>query len=413
MFDKNLAVIGLCLLGVGAACAQQEPAAAVPAGRDGEHGNPLKFGSVVFYPSAALRFGHDDNITLAPRNPTGSTTRVLRAGLLADYEQDGDRYLLGYDGTYNRYQSSSIDNVDNHQLTLQGNNFFTARHALSWQAIYQDGHDQRGSTDRDRVGGTVSADREPDHFTQWRIGGTYRYGAEGARGRIEVDAFQNAKQYRNNRDSTRTADVDSRELGFRFLYRIMPKTQLVFELRDANYDYRAANSGLDSTERRYLIGANWTATAATSGSLRVGRTVRDYREFRSGFSGLSWEAAINWKPLTYSRFDFTTSRGVTDPVSSLIQTNYVLTTAYGVKWTHDWKSHLRSELGWSQLRSDYDETGATQRKDRVNIYQFGVYYDFGRWMNLGLEFNQGRRDSNDPDFDYVQQRTMAVAEVKF
>ena len=207
--------------------------------------------------------------------------------------------------------------------------------------------------------------------------------------------------------------MDSRELGFRFLYRIMPKTQLVFELRDANYDYRAANSGLDSTERRYLIGANWTATAATSGSLRVGRTVRDYREFRSGFSGLSWEAAINWKPLTYSRFDFTTSRGVTDPVSSLIQTNYVLTTAYGVKWTHDWKSHLRSELGWSQLRSDYDETGATQRKDRVNIYQFGVYYDFRRWMSLGLEFNQGRRDSNDPDFDYVQQRTMAVAEVKF
>lgn len=78
MFDKNLAVIGLCLLGVGAACAQQEPAAAVPAGRDGEHGNPLKFGSVVFYPSAALRFGHDDNITLAPRNPTGSTTRSTR-----------------------------------------------------------------------------------------------------------------------------------------------------------------------------------------------------------------------------------------------------------------------------------------------------------------------------------------------
>ncbi len=63
-------------------------------------------------------------------------------------------------------------------------------------------------------------------------------GQKVRKGRLEFDAFQNSKQYQNNRDSTRTADVDSRELGFRFLYRVMPKTQLVFDVRDTNFDYR-------------------------------------------------------------------------------------------------------------------------------------------------------------------------------
>lgn len=411
--NKHVFLVSLYLLGTGLALAQQEASSAVSPDKDGAHGNPLKFGSVVFYPSASLRMGYDDNVTLAPSNPTGSATRVLRAGLLADYEQHGDRYMLSYDGTYSRYQSSPLDNIDNHQLALQGNNIFTGRHALSWQFTYQDSYDPRGSTDRDRDGDALVADRDPDHFTLRRLGGTYRYGAEGARGRIELDAFQTAKQYLNNRDTTRTADVDARELGGRFLYRVMPKTLLVLELRDAQYDYRDTNAGLDSSERRYLIGANWTATAATAGSVRVGRMTRDYREYRSGYSGLTWETAINWKPLSYSRVDFTTSRGVADPVSTLEDTNFVLTTSYSMKWTHEWKSYLRSTLGWSQQQSDYDENAHDSRKDTVNIYQLGVYYDFRRWMSLGLELSRARRDSNNPLFDYTQRRSMAVVEVKF
>jgi len=107
-------------------------------------------------------------------------------------------------------------------------------------------------------------------------------------------------------------------------------------------------------------------------------------------------------------------RGVTDPVSTLVDTNFVLTSAVGVKWTHEWKSYLRSSLSWNHLQSDYDdEKSASPRKDKVNTYLLGVYYDFRRWMSLGVEFSHGRRDSNDPDFDYVQQKAMGIVEVKF
>lgn len=415
MFIRNLAMIGFYLIGLGTAIGQPASSAATPAdnGEGSVQGNPLKFGSVIFHPTVALRHGYDDNITLAPRNTVSSTVQALRVGLLADYKQQGDRYQLGYDGTYNRYLSSPIDDIYNQQIDLQGNNFLNSRHALRWMAIYRDAYDPRGSTDRDRVGGTVVSNRAPDHYAQRRIGGTYSYGVEGSQGRLEFDAFQNSKQYQNNRDSTRTADVDSRELGFRFLYRVMPKTQLVFDVRDTNFDYRAADARLDSTERKYLIGANWSATAATSGSVRVGQTVREYRDFRSGFSGFSWEAAINWKPFTYSRFDFNTSRSVVDPVSSQTYTNYVLATVYGVKWTHDWTSYVHTSFAWNHLASDYDETTSTPRRDKVNNYLAGVYYDFRRWISLGLEYSESRRDSNDSNFVYDRQRTMALIEAKF
>lgn len=412
MIYKCSAMIGMGLLATGLAHGAPSAASATS---DDAYSNPLKFGSVVFYPSTALRLGYDDNVTMAASNPVRSSTRVLNAGLVADYQQQADRYTLAYNGSFIHYQSSPLDDIDNHLLALRGANFLDARHALNWLLTYEDGYDPRGSTDRHRSGdAALLAQREPDHFTRQRLGGTYRYGAEGARGSIELDAFQSAKHYRNNRDKTLTADVDSRELGFRFLYRVMPKTQLVLELRDANYDYLSENAGLDSTERCYLIGANWTATAATTGSFRVGRMAHDYREFRSDYSGLTWEAAINWKPLTYSRFDFTAMRSVSDPVSTLVDTNFVLTSAVGVKWTHEWKYYLRSTLSWNYLLSDYDDQkSANPRKDKVNMYHAGVYYDFRRWMSLGLEFSHGRRDSNYPAYDYLRQKSMAVLEVKF
>ena len=175
MFIRNLAMIGFYLIGLGTAIGQPASSAATPAdnGEGSVQGNPLKFGSVIFHPTVALRHGYDDNITLAPRNTVSSTVQALRVGLVADYEQQGDRYQFGYDGTYNRYLSSPIDDIYNQQIALQGNNFLNSRHALRWMAIYRDAYDPRGSTDRDRVGGTVVSNRAPDHYAQRRIGGTY------------------------------------------------------------------------------------------------------------------------------------------------------------------------------------------------------------------------------------------------
>ncbi len=50
----------------------------------------------------------------------------------------------------------------------------------------------------------------------------------------------------------------------------MPKTSLLLEARHTELDYKYTASQLDSEELRYYIGATWDATAATSGTIKVG-----------------------------------------------------------------------------------------------------------------------------------------------
>jgi len=378
-----------------------------PASEEG--GRPLRFGNVNVFPMAELRWGHDDNITQAPdtkdQPALASDIWVLNAGLTADLEHKGDRYSLQYLGAYTRYTASSLDNIDSHTLRLQGANVLNVRNAVRWEAGLVDSFDPRGSTD------ATMAVQAPSHYQTYRMGGTYAYGAEGAKGRIEADAFFSTKEYKNNRETMVTADVDSTELNGRFYWRVMPKTSAVFELRYADYDYVAANAGLDSSGLQWLVGANWSATAATSGRFRIGHTSRRY-DSRADFSGSSWEGAVTWKPLTYSTFTFTTGRAISDTSSGPTGTvgDYVLGTTQGLSWTHEWRSNLRSEMSWNHTKSEYAGVG---RLDKLDVYKAGLYYDFRRWMNAGVELNYSERRSSEPNYTFDRLQSLAVVRAKF
>lgn len=399
---SSLAQTAMSAQSAAQATAENEPAE--------EGGRALKFGNVNVFPSAELRWGYDDNITQAPDTAgepaLSSAIWVLNAGLTADLEYKGDRYSLDYLGSFTRYTASSLDNVENHTLRLQGANIFDVRNALRWQAGLVDGYDPRGSTDA-----TTSAAQAPSNYRTYRVGGTYAYGAEGAKGRLEGDLFFSTKEYLNNRVTMRTADVDSTELNGRFFWRVMPKTSAVLDIRYANYDYVAVDAGLDSDSLSLLVGANWSATAATSGSFRVGHVSRRY-DSRADFSGFSWEAGVTWKPLTYSTFTFTTGRNVNDTTSGLPGAvgDYVLGTNYGVNWTHEWRSNLRSEVAWNHTKSDYD---GIDRLDKLDTYKLGMYYDFRRWMNAGVEFNFSDRRSNVSGFNFNRLQSLGVVRAKF
>lgn len=374
-----------------------------------EGGRPLRFGNVNVFPMAELRWGHDDNINQAPDTATqpalASPIWVLNTGVTADLEHKGDRYSLQYLGAYTRYTESSLDNINSHTMRLQGANTLDVRHGVRWEAGLVDSYDPRGSTDA-----TVAV-QAPSHYQTRRVGGTYVYGAEGAKGRIEADAFFTSKEYKNNREIMATADVDSTELNGRFFWQVMPKTSATFELRYVDYDYVAANAGLDSSGLQWLVGAEWNATAATSGRFRIGHTSRRYAS-RADFSGPSWEGAVTWKPLTYSTFTFTTGRTISDTTSGDTGAvgDYVLVNNHGVKWTHDWRSNLHSEVSWNHTRSEY---AGVARLDKLNVYKAGLYYDFRRWMNAGVELNYSDRVSSNPLFNFDRLQSLAVVRAQF
>lgn len=397
--------------------AQTAPAepAAPASDPEADQGRPFRIGNIYLRPSLTVRWGYDDNITQAPgtaaQPKVASGTWNFTPGLTGDIEYKGDRYSLDYQGNITQYSDSTQDNMANHALFVRGNNTLTTRNAIRWEAGLQDAYDPRGSTEWEQSSGLDSS--EPSHHRTYRYGGTYSYGAPGAKGRIELEAFQTDKTYLNNRAVTTTADVGSTDLAGRFFWRVMPKTSAVLEVRQTASDYTASNALLDSRGTQLMVGVNWSATAATSGSLRVGQTTRNFDDpLRASFRGLGWQASVNWKPWTYSVFDFSTARDVSDTANdqAAVVGSYIVSTSYAVSWHHDWLSYLHSQVKWSYQEMDYE---GIDRSDQNQSLMLGAYYDFRRWMNLGFEVTQSTRRSSMENMDYDRWQTMAVLQAKF
>ena len=306
-------------------------------------------------------------LTLAPVN---RTTLALFAGTSNDHNQihiDTDYALIG-----------------------TGDMVFSGRTGLKLRAEYKHGHDPRGSTDRG-----VSA--SPDEFDNTGVSGVFRYGAPGARGRIEIDGSAFDRRYTNNRVSTAGSDRTTAGLGGTFFWRVMPRTELLAQVSHTNIDYQLATSTQDSTETRYLVGVKWEATAATTGTAKFGRQTKKFDAAgRQNFSGNSWDVGVRWSPLTYSVFDFVSSKQAAESTGV---GDAVVGKNYGVTWSHAWSSRLRTQA-LASFRNDAFAGAGVTRKDDTTSFGLKVAYDFRRWLRLGAEVTHTERESNGVDLNY-------------
>jgi len=371
----------------GAALAQsQQPTQ--PVAPTGPAGFPV--GPLGVYPGINLAVGRDDNLFLRPTNRTSSNFTILSPYVRAEARPGPHKFDLALRIDDGRYHSSAADNYTDYSLLGNGDLVFSGRAGLKLRAEYQHGHDPRGSTDRG-----VSA--TPDEYDNAGVDGVFRYGAPGARGRIEIDAGAFARRYTNNRLTTEASDRDTTALGGTFFWRVMPRTELLFQAQQRNIDYQLATSTLSSTEDRYYIGAKWEATAATTGTAKFGRLKKDFDSpLRQDFSGSSWDVAVRWSPLTYSVFDLTTSKQASESTGF---GDTIVTKLYGITWSHAWTSRLRTQA-LANLRKDAFAGAGVTRQDDTTSYGLKLAYDFRRWLRFGAEYTHFTRDSNNDAFDY-------------
>lgn len=372
-----------------------------------DNGNPLRIGSILLKPSLRISYGHDDNVNRAPDNRIKIESAVVKTavGLAADVQHKGNSYRLDYESELQKYISSSIDDIEIHTLNLQALNVLNSRNSVKWNLGLLKGADPRGSTDA-----TLNV-TSPSEYRRKTVKGTYIYGVEGSRGRLEFDGFASNKRYLNNREFMDQADVDSLGMAGRFFVRVMPKTSVFLDLRRTDFDYTESAAQLDSVETNFLAGISWNTTAATTGSFRVGNITRDYKD-RSDFSGISWETGVTWKPRTYSTFNFSAMRNVTDTVggASSIVGNYIINSTYEARWNHEWRHNLNSSLGWRHVQSDYD---GIDRKDTQDIISADLHYKLRPQVDIGVEMNLSNRKSSLDQFDYERNLLMGVVEFKY
>ncbi|MCX7177129.1 MAG: outer membrane beta-barrel protein [Proteobacteria bacterium] len=346
-------------------------------------GRAINIGNGVFvYPSLSISLAHNDNILSQAINPISSVVYNMVPGIVAELKTHGDRYTLSYLGNYTRYAGSSSDNYLHHDFFLAGDKYFTSRERLNWSLGYLESSDPRGATDR-------AVASEPDRWHSPVAQGVFSYGVVSATGRVEVEGSVQNKRYLNNRATTEASDINITVLSGRFFYRVMPKTSMLFEVRNMRDDYVQSVSTNDNTERRYYVGAAWEATAATTGSFKLGRLTKTFTDSsRQNFSGSSWEGALRWAPRTYSTVDMVTSKATSDSTGVGY---YIVNTSMNLTWNHKWPGSMASKVSAGILKSDFAGTG---RRDDTRNYEIGLFYELGRRLRTGLDWTFAERSSD-------------------
>jgi hypothetical protein len=388
---KVLAVLGAVAISIaGSAYAQTDPAiGSGTAGASPPGGIPV--GPMTVYPGVDLAQGHNDNLFLRQTNLKSSSFTIVSPYVRAEAKTGPHKFDIGFRMDEARYHQSPSDNYSNYAFTATGDMVFSGRAGLKLNAVHRHAIDPRGSNDR-----TVSP--SPDQYDNTGIEGVFRYGAAGARGRIEVDGGAYALRYTNNRAFTAVADRDTTQFGGTFYWRVMPRTEVLAQMGHRIVAYKLATSAQDSTEDRFLVGVKWEATAATTGTAKFGRQMKKFDSpGRADFTASSWDVGVRWSPLTYSVFDFVSSKQASESTGV---GDAVLGTNYGVTWSHAWNSRLRTSVLASFRHDDFPGTSGGGRQDDTSSFGLKVGYDFRRWLRLGAEFTHTERESNGVDLNY-------------
>jgi polysaccharide biosynthesis protein VpsM len=349
-------------------------------------GNGFRLGALRVSPTAGLSVVHDSNVILSSEDEIDSFLTRFSPGIKVETGSETNLISATWQSEIGRYRSSAIDNYTDHSLGLQWSWSPLIRHAVVTQAGWARNHDSRGTAGRE--GELALLPLAPDEFDNKSLSAHYRFGAPGARGRLEFEAGTNAFEYRNNRALTIFRDRTDRNLGGGFYWRVAPKTSalLTVDQIDADYDV----STLDSRERHYYLGIELDATARTSGSVLVGRVEKDFDDpARTDFSGLSWRAALRYKLRSYSILELTSGRD-TDETNGF--GDFILRRDVTLAWSHQWSTRFTSQMDVGVAR---DEHRPSLRTDDSIYYGLSGQYLFRPWLSLGAGYSVSDRDTAD------------------
>ncbi|UUM33094.1 outer membrane beta-barrel protein [Vibrio japonicus] len=376
------------------------------------------------------RFEYNDNIGRYSdaKAPESSSVFVLEPGISVESDRGGNQYSVAYQLSSGTYLDSSDDNYIDH--TLSTNNFIrlNSRNGVALNYSYQYSHEERGT-------GLLAGDElstatdEPVKFAIHNVNGTYVYGSEQAKGRVELTLGYEDREYKNYRDTqlpgigrVSTKHKDHRELSgaLAFYYRVMPATSLIFEVDtiERRYDLNDPITDLsqDSVDIFYLLGATWEATGKTTGKLRLGLQDKSYDEStKEDFQGFSWDLDVIWKPVKHSTVTLSGAQRARDSDQGTVY--YVDEKSLYAGWKHYWLNNFYSNLSVQLRDDDYSNSQrfGQQLKRDDELFKSGINfgYEIFEHADISLGWNYENNDSSLESNNYKQNVMFISANANF
>lgn len=361
-------------------------------------GGDVQIGPITAYPSMKVITRHDDNIYESTSNTQSSPIVIVKPAVTLLLQDNIKTLTLDYDIEVGTYIDSGDDDYTDQKLLSVFEYHPTTKLKMALRLEYLDEHDPRGTARTEGVGGFNPLNLAPDEWHSYGIGGLVTYGSANATGRIELATSYLTKEYDNNRQFTFTRDRDEFGLRGTFYYRMTPKTRLLFEFKQTDFDYDNTSIGgttLDSTDRDFLFGVTWDATYNTSGFVKLGYMEKDFdSDSRNDAGDFKWEIGTRWRPRSYSTVDISTEsrQDETNGIGDSIDVSEIK-----IAWNHEWRDYISSTVGVFYGQDEYSST--VREDDRFNA-EVRINYDWRRWVRMSAGYRYEERDSNVDLFDY-------------
>ena len=363
---------------------------------------------VMFTPTLKLEQRHDDNLFATRNNRTSTWATVVEPSFALSLDRAKSAYELKYRMSSKNFHSSNSNSYIDHHFTAKSGFEFNSRNRLLLDAGYHKledtASDNSSLTDR----------RKNDKWNTKNVGGVYTYGARTARTQVDLGLDYSELRYDNSARDSKGKRINSNQerdtAGGRITgyYAIGPKTKLLLEGRYTDYDYinDTNNDSRDNKNKALLAGVTWEATAKTSGTVKIGREKKNYKESgRSSKSTGMWEAGVTWSPRTYSTFNLKTRRGFDEgntniygydedfdslePIDSVTRT--IKTVDSQLTWRHYWMDRLYSTAEYRRIDRKYQ---SEDRDDKIDQYGIGLTYQARRWLDIGIGYKHRENDSD-------------------
>ena len=356
----------------------------------------IDMGPGKLIPTLNVSETYDDNIFNQPNNEESSSILSLKPQLQFLAEDNANTYALTYVGDYGIYHSSDDDNYDEHGLSLDALLDMSARTNVTLAGSYETKHDARGTGSSE--GGAAQSRTSPDEYDLVGASIIWDFGADDARFGAQLSASYSDIEYTNNRLETQFRDRDENKFSGKLFGRLQSKTRVFVQIESGDIEYNVlpiTGGALDSDLTVMSLGVEWEATGKTTGSIKIGRTDKEFDSASLIDADLNtWEAEIVWSPRSYSNVYLTSS---SSPQETNGTGSFIDSRTTEISWLHDWSGVLHSSFSVAAGNDEYE--GDPRSDDRTN-YSIGVNYDFDRWMNIGLAYSYQELDSNNAVFSY-------------
>ncbi len=353
-------------------------------------------GGLHITPLLKIGASYDDNIYNESNGSSSSGIITIEPEITFKLDDGINIHSLQFSLTDGTYLSSSDDNYLDGYVMFKTHMEPNDTHRFDFSVKGDWVTEPRGTGLSEGQGDTQFS--EPVTYQQETIAGTYEYGAKSTRGRIALDAEFNIKDYRNFEDITRVSDYDSLLLGGTFFYSTNASTDLFIELtgETIRYDFAKPNAiKRDSDVYTGLVGARWDASSIVSGFVKFGAQQKEFTDSRrEDFSGFSWNIGLEWKPLSYSKVDLSTSRETKDPD---INGDYIIDRKIRIGWQHYWNSLISTEIRFTNRKEEYS---GFDREDDINEVKLAYNYDFMRWASISFFAKATESDSTQANIVY-------------